>query len=119
MGRLQRYLKAIGRFQRYSLHNAMLIASQRPNASYVAGFQTWNELGRFVKKGEKGILILAPILRRKPGDEKDNEERPVLDCWFSGSLRVQKNNYSTRDIDCRIPLRPFRFRHEIQLTIAL
>jgi len=38
------YLKAIGRFHRYSLHNVMLIASQKPNASYVAGFRTWNQL---------------------------------------------------------------------------
>ena len=68
------YLKAIGRFHRYSLHNVMLIASQKPNASYVAGFRTWNELGRFVKKGEKGILILAPIVRRKTETEKDTEE---------------------------------------------
>jgi antirestriction protein ArdC len=68
------YLKAIGRFHRYSLHNVMLIASQKPNASYVAGFRTWNELGRFVKKGEKGILILAPIVRRKPEDEEDQKE---------------------------------------------
>ena len=59
------YLKAIGRFHRYSLHNVLLIASQKPQASYVAGFRTWNQLGRFVKKGEKGILILAPIVRRK------------------------------------------------------
>src|SRR5258708_25168106 len=59
------YLKAIGRFHRYSLHNVILIASQKPNASYVAGFRTWNGLGRFVKKGEKGILILAPIVRCK------------------------------------------------------
>jgi antirestriction protein ArdC len=68
------YLKVIGRFHRYSLHNVMLIASQKPNASYVAGFRTWNELGRFVKKGEKGILILAPIVRRKTEIEKDTEE---------------------------------------------
>jgi N-terminal domain of anti-restriction factor ArdC len=53
------YLKAIGRFHRYSLYNVMLIASPKPEASYVAGFRTWNDLGRFVKKGEKGILILA------------------------------------------------------------
>jgi antirestriction protein ArdC len=66
------YLRAIGRFHRYSLHNALLIASQKPNASYVAGFRTWNELGRFVKKGEKGILILAPIVRRKPENEEEN-----------------------------------------------
>jgi antirestriction protein ArdC len=71
---LAEYLKAIGRFHRYSLHNVMLIASQKPNASYVAGFRTWNELGRFVKKGEKGILILAPIVRRKPEDEEDQKE---------------------------------------------
>jgi len=40
----------------------------------LAGFRTWNELGRFVKKGEKGILILAPIIRRKTEIEKDTEE---------------------------------------------
>ena len=42
------YLKAIGRFHRYSLHNVLLIASQKPDASYVAGFRTWNQLGRFL-----------------------------------------------------------------------
>jgi len=68
------YLKAIGRFHRYSLHNVMLIASQKPNASYVAGFRTWNELGRFVKKGEKGIFILAPIVRRKSENEVDQKD---------------------------------------------
>jgi antirestriction protein ArdC len=74
------YLKAIGRFHRYSLHNVLLIASQKPNASYVAGFRTWNQLGRFVKKGEKGIMILAPIVRRKAqNDEEVPEEvsRPI------------------------------------------
>ena len=47
---------------------------QKPNASYVAGFRTWNELGRFVKKGEKGIMILAPIVRRKPDNSEDDEK---------------------------------------------
>jgi N-terminal domain of anti-restriction factor ArdC len=47
---------------------------QKPNASYVAGFRTWNELGRFVKKGEKGILILAPIVRRKADDSDEDEK---------------------------------------------
>jgi antirestriction protein ArdC len=68
------YLRAIGRFHRYSLHNVLLIASQKPNASYVAGFGTWNQLGRFVKKGEKGILILAPIVRRKLENEEKRDE---------------------------------------------
>jgi antirestriction protein ArdC len=77
------YLKAIGRFHRYSLCNVMLIASQKPNASYVAGFHTWNQLGRFVKKGEKGILILAPIVRRKQqNDEENREETPASIAGF-------------------------------------
>ena len=69
---LTTYLKAIGRFHRYSLYNVMLIASQKPHASYVAGFRTWNQLGRFVKKGEKGIMILAPIVRRKAENSEDD-----------------------------------------------
>jgi antirestriction protein ArdC len=76
------YLKAIGRFHRYSLCNAMLIASQKSNASYVAGFRTWNQLGRFVKKGEKAILILAPIVRRKTEAEKDSEDNAVSIAGF-------------------------------------
>jgi antirestriction protein ArdC len=68
------FLKTIARFHRYSLHNVLLIASQKPNATYVAGFRTWNQLGRFVKKGERGILILAPIVRRKPENDQDRGE---------------------------------------------
>jgi len=68
---LREYLAAMARFHRYSLHNIMLIASQRSDASHVAGFQTWKQLGRFVKKGAKGILILAPIVLRKE-TEPDN-----------------------------------------------
>ena len=74
---LTAYLKAIGRFHRYSLHNVLLIASQKPSASYVAGFRTWSELGRFVKKGEKGIMILAPIVRRKAQDQEEELKESV------------------------------------------
>ena len=48
-------------------------ASQKPAATHVAGFHTWHKLGRFVKKGEKGILILAPIVRRKNESGEQNE----------------------------------------------
>jgi antirestriction protein ArdC len=68
------YLRAIGRFHRCSLYNVMLIASQKPDASYVAGFRAWHQLGRFVKKGEEGILILAPIVRRNAKNEQDPDE---------------------------------------------
>ncbi len=73
-GRLREYLAAMARFHRYSLHNILLIASQKPHATYVAGFHAWHKLGRFVKKGEKGILILAPIVRKKA--EKNGETAP-------------------------------------------
>jgi len=64
-GRLKEYLAAMARFHRYSWHNVMLIAMQKPTATHVAGFHAWHKLGRFVKKGEKGIMILAPVVRRK------------------------------------------------------
>jgi len=72
--RLKEYLAAMARFRRYSWGNIMLIASQKPNATHVAGFHAWHKLGRFVKKGEKGILILAPIVRRKEWNDDENRE---------------------------------------------
>ena len=59
---LTQYLGAMARFHTYSFGNVMLIARQKADASNVAGIRTWNSLGRFVKRGEKGILILAPMV---------------------------------------------------------
>lgn len=81
---LSGYLKAIGRFHRYSLHNVLLIASHKPNASHVAGFRTWSQFGRFVRKGEKGILILAPIVRRKPETRNETQEDSTIVMGFRG-----------------------------------
>jgi hypothetical protein len=64
---LTEYLGTMARFHNYSFGNVMLIARQKPAASNVAGVRTWNSLGRFVKRGEKGILILAPMVgQRRP-----------------------------------------------------
>jgi N-terminal domain of anti-restriction factor ArdC len=65
---LMQYLSAKARFHNYSFGNIMLIARQKPEATNVAGLRTWNSLGRFVKRGEKGILILAPMMGRKKVD---------------------------------------------------
>jgi antirestriction factor ArdC-like protein len=70
---LRNYLAAIGRFHRYSLRNVMLIASQKPTATHIAGFHAWHKLGRFVKRGDQGILILAPIVRRKNQSAEQTE----------------------------------------------
>jgi antirestriction protein ArdC len=71
--RLTEYLAAMGRFHEYSLGNALLIAVQRPDARHVAGYRTWQGLGRQVRQGEKGILIVAPIVKRGSKAEGGNE----------------------------------------------
>ena len=73
-GKMKEYLAAMARFHRYSLYNVMLIASQRPDATRVAGYHKWREFGRFVKKGAKGIFILAPILAKKTPEQDSVEE---------------------------------------------
>lgn len=65
------YLTLLSRFHHYSFNNAILIAVQRPDATHVAGFHRWKQLGRFVNKGEKGIAILAPMVCRKKNTEAD------------------------------------------------
>ncbi|MEK6677579.1 MAG: ArdC family protein [Planctomycetota bacterium] len=62
---LTAYLSAMARFSSYSAGNLLLILAQRPEAARIAGYRTWQELGRYVKKGEKGIVIVAPIVFRK------------------------------------------------------
>jgi antirestriction protein ArdC len=71
---LKGYLKAMGRFHRYSVGNAILIGLQKPDATHVAGFRAWQQLGRHVKKGEHGIAIMAPVVwRGKARDDADKQ----------------------------------------------
>ena len=69
---LTAFLSAAGRFHSYSFRNVMLIAMQRPEATRVAGFNAWRKLGRFVKKGEHGIVIVAPIVFKREADTTDD-----------------------------------------------
>src|SRR6266568_1181849 len=73
--KLREYLAAMARFHRYSLHNIILIATQRPDATHVAGFNTWKRLGRFVKKGAKGIMVLAPVVLQKESKQAEETEK--------------------------------------------
>ena len=63
------WAQTMTRFHRYSPGNVLLIMQQRPDASYVAGYHAWKDLGRQVQKGEHGIAILAPIVRTVPSEE--------------------------------------------------
>ncbi|MEW6287387.1 MAG: ArdC family protein [Chloroflexota bacterium] len=69
---MRRYLKAVALFHEYSWFNALLIACQYPNATRVAGYKTWQKLGRQVRKGERGIVIAAPVFS-KTTIVKENE----------------------------------------------
>ncbi len=70
---LVKHIAAMSRFHRYSFSNLMLILSQKPDAVRVAGFRTWKTLGRYVRKGEKGIVIIAPMVLRKHTDEGQDD----------------------------------------------
>jgi hypothetical protein len=61
----------------------MLIARQKPDATNVAGLRTWNSLGRFVKRGEKGIFILAPMVGRRNTKDVATDE-PSEDATTEG-----------------------------------
>ena len=74
----RKYLKIMSSFPEYSSRNTLLIFQQCPNASYVAGYQTWkNRYGRQVRKGEKAIRILAPYTYKSAAADADeaNEMR--------------------------------------------
>ncbi len=73
------YLAAQARFHRYSPRNVMLITMQRPEATHVAGFGTWRQLGRRVRKGERAISILAPMVT----EDADGERRVRGFRWVS------------------------------------
>ena len=76
---LTAYLTAMGRFHSYSFGNILEIARQKPDATRVAGLHAWNQLGRKVMKGQKGIRILAPLIstRKKKDTEADKSKDPA------------------------------------------
>ena len=66
------WLNVRRKFRQYSLHNTLLIATQRPEATQVAGFKAWQtKFGRQVRAGEKAIRILAPITVKRPDEAGD------------------------------------------------
>ena len=76
--RWQDWLNMQSKFHHYSFNNTLLIMAQRPDATRVAGYNAWRKLDRFVRKGEKGIWILAPMIyKTDAGDDAadDTAER--------------------------------------------
>jgi hypothetical protein len=67
------YLEIMARFHTYSARNVLLIAAQCPTATHLEGVRSWNELGRFVRPGEKGIFIFAPAVGFTKKEQKPEE----------------------------------------------
>jgi hypothetical protein len=87
----KKVLKFFSKFHNYSYQNSMLILMQKPEASFVAGYRQWQKkFNRHVKKGEKGIAILAPFTYKKEikksnlnSDADDQETEEVKRTYFN------------------------------------
>jgi DNA primase len=89
----QQMLRTAAALPTYSPHNVLLITTQRPDATAVAGFNTWKQLGRAVRKGEKGIAILAPVLRRGGSSVVERDVPP----GGPGALSPQRDSGEASD----------------------
>ena len=92
------YLSTMSKFHNYSFNNTLLIALQRPDASLVAGYQAWQKnFNRHVKRGEKGIRILAPA------PYKIKEERDKLDPVTREVMLDKDGMPQTEEVEVKIP----------------
>lgn len=73
------YLKTLSKFHDYSFNNVLLLTLQNPEVSLVAGFRKWEEMGRFVRRGEKSLKILAPCFYKKKELEADKTDMEKSD----------------------------------------
>ena len=92
------YLNTMSKFHNYSSNNTMLIAMQKPDATLVAGYKAWQKnFDRHVKKGEKGIRILAPA------PYKIKEERDKIDPVTQELLLDKDGNPQKEEVEITIP----------------
>jgi hypothetical protein len=124
-GAWQRMLAVAARFHTYSLGNQLLIAAQNPDATRVAGFEAWKALGRHVRKGERGIAILAPMTFTRPttDDTTSNDTTPNGDAGTTADIGAAHGDGGTVRTFTRFkvvhvfdPLSRDSFRSEMPLS---
>jgi antirestriction protein ArdC len=71
---MRNYFRFMATFRNYSMGNQILIYTQMPTATLVKGFKGWNQYGRYVRKGEKGLMILAPLIGKPKTRESESDE---------------------------------------------
>jgi antirestriction protein ArdC len=94
---LTAYLDAMVHFPNYSFGNVLLIARQKPEATNVAGMWAWNQLGRRVKRGEKGIAILAPMIGKSRKKKEETDDADAKQSALLGFRRVYVWDVSQTD----------------------
>jgi hypothetical protein len=97
---LKAYLAIMSRFHKYSWGNCLLIHSQFPNATHVGGFQFWLKLGRHVRKGEKGIAILAPMVGKKRTEDEITEDEQTRIFGFRAAHVFDRLSRDFRESRC-------------------
>jgi len=98
-GRYMDYLRSMSRFHRYSLNNTVLIYMQRPDATLVSGFNKWrDQFGRNVKRGEKGIKIIAPT------PYKVKKEMEKLDPVTQAPMLDKDGRAVMEEVEIKIPM---------------
>ena len=91
----KKFLDCQSKFHTYSFNNTMLIFTQRPDATRVAGFKAWNKFDRHVMKGEKGISILAPYVYKYKKDEN------VLDAKTGQPVKNPDGTIKTQKVEAQ------------------
>ncbi|MBI9050006.1 MAG: hypothetical protein JEZ00_11335 [Anaerolineaceae bacterium] len=109
---MQCYLEMISKFHHYSWHNQLLIWIQSPEASQVAGYQTWKQkFNRQVRRGENGIAILAPCFyKSKKGADTVGDSEETCDRQTSPAIK------QTEETASRPVIHAFRVVHVFDVS---
>ncbi len=105
-GKYQEFLRFMKKFHNYSFNNRLLIFSQNPDATKVAGYCTWKELGRGVKANPKKIFILKPMPYKViKKDDLENQEVEELELIkFGWTIVYDVNDTYIKDDSKEVPL---------------
>lgn len=100
--KFKQYINTMNKFHNYSINNILLINSQRPNATFVKGYKSWqNDMGHQVQRGEKGIQILAPNVYSLSGESAmrdiENRIKKKGEAWL-GKYFITKNKNGNFDV---------------------
>jgi len=99
----EQWASTYARFTQYSPGNVLLIMSQKPDASMVAGYHAWQALGRQVQKGEHGLTILAPVTRKEPDPEHPKDPPKTRLIGFRAATVFDLSQTQGRELDLPTP----------------